>query len=211
MERPRDDDPIFNITPWVSSCVIVSLYILVIYAKHEILITDEILLNEYKGNDFDNYLEATNNFRKVKYFFLTLGFIITIGITFASVSVAKWILGLNSSSRIIFNIALLACSVEIIKELYIFCWFQTQDYFISSEVFNFYPLSFFSVASDENSSFARSFALQAIDLFFLLKTLIIICSLIMLRKNATVETIRTVCLTYVLPLLVFYAMVYMVI
>lgn len=210
MEKIRNDDSIFNTAPWISSCSIVILYILAIYAKHEILITDEILLNEYTGDDFESYLEAINDFRNLKYFFLTIGFIITIGITIASVSVAKWLLGLTISSRIVFNIALLACSVEIVKELYIFCWFQMQNNFVSSEVFNFYPLSLFSLVNDQNSSFARSFALQSIDLFFLLKTVVIIISMMKIGKSAAIETIRTVCLTYVLPLLAFYAILYIV-
>ena len=172
----ENGDSIFNTNLWISTAAITALYFMAIYAKHEILISDDILLSEFKGDDFDKYLEVMVGFRLVKYFFLILFFILSIIIMFVLVYFANSMFHFNLPSNFIFNTALLTCSVEIVKEISIFIWFETQSSFVSSQVFNFYPLSLFSALGGNDTSFPLSYILQSLDFFFCVK---VYCNYIM--------------------------------
>lgn len=199
---------VFNSNPWVVALIVGLAYLISIYAKHELLITEDMLFQEFKGEDFDRYLEGLRSFRRVKYSLLVLFFSATIVVTSGLFLLGTTLFQLGFPTRVVFNVCSFASCSEIVKEFVIFFWFKARGSFVSSEVFNLNPLSVFSLVDNQEVGFPLSYALQSVDLFHLLKIIVIIASFRLLSGATIGELIKVVTTCYILPLILFFGIWY---
>lgn len=211
MDIEARKNSIFSINPIVSCLISVFVYLLVIVVKHQYLISNDQLLAEYTGTNFDEYKSATNTFRSFKYFFLLIAFFASILIMFFLMSITNFVVGTGLPPKELFNLAVFCISLEIVSEVFTICWFASLGTFHSSEVFNFHLGSAFSLAANnEDLAFPKSYILQSIDFFLVLKICLIGYSYYYLTDRSILESFLIMVYTYLAPLLIFYFFVYQI-
>ena len=209
MDTEEKKSSLLNINPWLACLTSLVIYLLVVVAKHQFLISNDKLFSEFTGNDFEEYMSATNKFRMLKYFFLSLLFLGGILLTFLLISATNFLYKTDLSVKELFVIAVLSSSAEIISEAFTIFWFAASETFHSSEVFNFYPLSLFSLSNNiEDIAFPVSYILQSLNLFLAFKIFLICYAYYSSTEKSLGESFITALTTYVIPMSVFYLLLY---
>jgi len=212
MEIDEDESRPFDLSPWVTGLLSLAIYMLMIIAKHQFLISQDQLLSEYTGDDFEKYVSATNLFRAFKYVFIALFFLGGILLTFLVLSGANFFLSINLTPKQLLNVSILSSVGDSIQELFIIVWFATGTTFQTTEVFNFYPLSVFSLLTkSEDIIFPASYVLQSLNLFLFIKLFLIGYAYYATTEKGLAQSFRDAFYSYLLPLLGLYGLLYYVV